>query len=155
MIRASYSIEFDEYFMIINKLNGSRDLLKKVILTKSFEEFNDRDLECLMCYASEPCLLNVQEIYNLLGRLNSPLTNKELSAGLGELFWTLFERLETSNVKIELISRIYNGNEICLNSDGSVQCLDSEALRNELTVAVNQISYGNCEDPTVITFFNI
>lgn len=150
MLKVKYNIDFDEYFIITNKLEGCHDLLRRVVLSKSFEDFNERDLECLKCFAFEPCLVNTHEIYNVLGRLNSPLTNTTVRAGLGQLFWTLFESLEASSVKIELVSRIYDEHEICLNADCSVQCLDSEELRNELTVGINQISYGNCEDPNVI-----
>lgn len=125
-------------------------MLRRFVLTRSYENFNERDLECLKCFTLEPCLVSTQEIYNVLGRLNSPLTNMEVRAGLGQLFWTLFESLETPSVKIELVSRIYDEHQISLKTDGSVQCLDSEELRNELTVGINQISYGNCEDPNVI-----
>jgi len=132
-------------------LYGCEDLLQTVVLSKSFEAFSERDLECLNCFALTNCLLNTQQIYNVLRRLDSPLTNEAVKDGLGRLFWQLFQALEPPTLKIELVARIYDDNEILLNTpDGSVVCLDNEFLRNALTIGINQISFGNCEDLNVI-----
>ncbi len=147
LVEKNFSIKFNEYFIIINKLFGYEELFKKVVLDKKYGEFSLDDLECLHSCMDQ--LTNEREMYILLKHLDSPLTNEKVVNGLRQCFWSLFDKLDL-NAGINLISRVYNSNELRLTSDGSILCLDSTDMRNSLAVGINQISFGNCEDEKII-----
>lgn len=148
IIQSSYDTQFDDYYIMVNKLIGFEQLVERLIFKKDFVKMDRKDLNVL--FGIRDYMSNETNLYILLQMMDKLAALKsDLLLEYSKLFWLIFETF-TLDSKISFISnKIYSKHEIRTNDSNEIVCLLSSDFNKSLILLINQLSYENCTDDQV------
>jgi hypothetical protein len=152
LIEFSYDLDFNDYFIMKNRLVGFELLLgKNIFEMKNFDQLSEKDLEVLRCVKNH--LKSETNLYLLLKMLNTLKINESnLHLEFLDLFWSIFDEVNL-DIKLSLIAnKIYKYHELKLTDSNSLMCLLDASFNSCLIITINQLSFENCLEPEVCLF---